>query len=90
MPGTALAPKMEHPSVHVVRFSGDAFATGIEVHSVDDIPLRVYGVAQTVADLFKMRNKVGLDIAMEALREALRSRKTTPPGNPKNGQDLPG
>lgn len=71
------APKLNYPPLRAVRFSGQAFTKGIEVHKVDGIAFRVYSVAKTVADLFKMRNKVGLDVAMEALREALRAKKTT-------------
>lgn len=69
------APKLEYPPLKVARFSGEAFSVGIEKHKVDGVTLRVYSVAKTVADLFKMRNKVGLDVAMEALREALKSKK---------------
>ncbi len=77
LPATARAPKMDFPPLRVVRFSGNVYTVGIETHRVDGIPLRVYSVAKTVADLFKMRNKVGLDVAMEALREAIRSGKAT-------------
>ena len=44
----------------------------MDIHLVEGVPIRVYGFARTVADCFRMRNKIGLDIAMEALREALR------------------
>ncbi len=71
------APKLNYPPLRVAHFSGPAFTKGVEFHKADGISIRVYSVAKTVADLFKMRNKVGLDIAMEALREALRTRKTT-------------
>lgn len=71
------APKLAYPPLRVVHFSGQAFAKGIEIHKVDGIAFRVYSVAKIVADLFKMRNKIGLDVAMEALREALRAGKTT-------------
>ncbi len=70
-------PKLEYPPLKVARFSGNAFTQGIERYKVDGITLRVYSVAKTVADLFKMRNKVGLDVAMEALLEALKSKKAT-------------
>lgn len=53
------------------------FGLGVETHLVEGGPIRVYGLARTVADCFRMRNKIGFDIAMEALREALRSRKVT-------------
>jgi predicted transcriptional regulator of viral defense system len=76
----ARAPRMQYPPLTVVRFSGEAFSRGIEVHERDGISIRVYSVAKTVADAFKMRNKVGLDVAMEALREALSTRKATRTG----------
>jgi predicted transcriptional regulator of viral defense system len=60
-----------------VRFSGDAFTTGVEMHIVEDVQVKVYSVAKTVADCFKYRNKIGLDVAIEALRDALRQRKAT-------------
>ena len=56
---------------------GKAYSEGVEVHTVNGIPIKVYSVAKTVADLFRFRNKIGLDIAMEALREAIRTRKAT-------------
>jgi predicted transcriptional regulator of viral defense system len=60
------------------RFSGKALTAGVERHVVDGVPVRVYGIAKTVADCFKYRNKIGLDVALEALREAYRARKATP------------
>lgn len=59
------------------RFSGKALTVGVERHVVDGVPVRIYGVAKTVADCFKYRNKIGLDVALEALREAYRARKAT-------------
>ena len=56
-------------------FTGRAFTEGIETHTLDGVDVRVYGTAKTVADCFKYRNKIGLDVALEALRESLRSRK---------------
>lgn len=63
--------------LRVVRYSGAAFSEGIEIHRIEGQPVRIYGVAKTLADLFKHRNKVGLDVAIEALREAWRDRKFT-------------
>lgn len=59
------------------RFSGSALTAGVERHVVDGVPVRVYGVSKTVADCFKFRNKVGLDVALEALREAWRDKRAT-------------
>lgn len=76
MPQGSHLPKMDYPPVKMVQFSGEAYAQGIEVVRADQVELRVYGVAKTVADCFKHRNKVGLDVAIEALREALAANKT--------------
>ena len=59
------------------RFSGKALSEGVEQHLVDGITVRVYSLAKTVADCFKYRNKIGLDVALEALREAWRARQVT-------------
>jgi predicted transcriptional regulator of viral defense system len=58
----------------IYRFDAATFAQGIEVHPIDGIPVRIYGVARTLVDCFKYRNKLGLDVAIEALRFA-RTRK---------------
>jgi predicted transcriptional regulator of viral defense system len=67
-------PRVDYPSVRLTLVSGRAFAYGIERHQIDGIPVRIYSPAKTVADCFKFRNKVGLDVAIEALREALAKR----------------
>jgi hypothetical protein len=59
----------------VIRASGDALTAGIEEHVIEGVPVQVYSLAKTVADCFKYRNKIGLDVALEALRESLRSRQ---------------
>lgn len=76
MPQGSHVPKLDYPPVKMVQFSGEAYAQGIEVVRADQVELRVYGVAKTIADCFKHRNKVGLDVAIEALREALAANKT--------------
>jgi predicted transcriptional regulator of viral defense system len=73
----ARRPRIEGLPLRIVRFSGDAFREGIEEHVEGGVTVRVYGLAKTVADCFKYRNKIGLDVALEALREALRSRKAS-------------
>jgi predicted transcriptional regulator of viral defense system len=70
-------PKLDYPALRVVRFSGDALSEGVETRMVDGVPVRVYGVAKTVADCFKYRNKIGLDVSLEALREAWTGRRAT-------------
>jgi len=70
-------PKVANLRLRVVRFSGESFHEGIEVHEVERQHVRVYSVAKTLADLFKARNRVGLDVAVEALREGWRDRRFT-------------
>jgi predicted transcriptional regulator of viral defense system len=66
----------DHP-IKVVAFSGEAFSEGIEEHEIERLTVRVYSAAKTVADCFKYRNKIGTDVAIEALRETLRTRKAS-------------
>lgn len=73
----AWEPKITFVSIRLHRFSGQAFSEGIETIRCEGVDLRVYSVAKTVADLFRLRNKIGLDIALEALRDALKQRKCT-------------
>jgi predicted transcriptional regulator of viral defense system len=73
----ARRPTLRHPPLRIVRPSGRAFSEGIETHRVEGQTVRVYGVAKTLADCFKYRNKIGLDVALEALREAWRARRFT-------------
>jgi predicted transcriptional regulator of viral defense system len=70
-------PTFQYPPLEIVRLTGRAFSFGIEEHEVDRVPVKIYSPAKTVADCFKFRNKVGLDIALEALRETWRTRKVT-------------
>ena len=71
----ARAPKIEYPPLRIVRFSGAALTEGIERHTIDGVPVRVTNVARTVVDCFKFRNKIGLEVALEALREAWRDKR---------------
>lgn len=71
----ALAPKLDYPPLRIVRFSGEAWTAGVEVHVVDGVSVRITGIAKTVADCLKYRNKIGLDVALEALREAWRNKR---------------
>lgn len=75
--GASRMPAVEHLPLRVLRFSGQAFAKGIETHEIEGIPLKVYSPAKTVADCFKYRNKIGLDVAIEALRDCWRKKKAT-------------
>lgn len=72
------APRMDWPPLRVVRFSGEALDAGVTTLKTGGMPVRVTNVAKTVADCFKFRHLVGLDVALEALREALRTRRAQP------------
>jgi predicted transcriptional regulator of viral defense system len=73
----AIAPKLDYPPLRIVRFSGAALTDGVEDHIVDGVTIRITGIAKTVADCFKYRNKIGLDVALEALREAWHEKRMT-------------
>ena len=71
------APRQDGVLLRIVRVSGEAREAGIETHVVEGVPVRIYGVARTVADCFKFRNKIGIDVAVEALRDCLERRRCT-------------
>ena len=73
----AARPRLDYPPVRVTLVSGPAFTFGVKRHHVDGVPVRIYSPAKTVVDCFKFRNKIGLDVALEALREALRAKRCT-------------
>ena len=70
-------PRLDNPPLRILRFSGEAFRRGIEVHTIEGMRVRIYGIAKTIADLFKFRNRIGIDIAIEALRDAWQRRLVT-------------
>jgi predicted transcriptional regulator of viral defense system len=74
----AWKPTAQHPPLRVLRFGGKALTVGVEIHTIEGIAVPVYGVAKTVVDCFRYRNKIGLDVALEALRESLRKRRCAP------------
>ena len=78
LPRSVRPPRIGYPRVQVFNMADAAFQAGIEEHSMAGTQIRVYGVAKTVADCFKYRNRIGLDIAVEALQEVVRARRATP------------
>jgi predicted transcriptional regulator of viral defense system len=70
-------PKINDLPIRIVRVSDNAFSAGIQIFRVSGVALRVYSPARTVADCFKFRSAVGVDVAVEALREALRMKRCT-------------
>ena len=61
-------PELDYPPLRAHRFSGEAYGSGIETHLIDRIPVKVYNREKTLADCFKFRNKIGMDVVLEALK----------------------
>jgi predicted transcriptional regulator of viral defense system len=75
LPRGARTPAVEYPPMRVVHVSGEVFTAGVEEHTLEGQRVRVYNVAKTMADCFKFRNRIGMDVALEALNEGWRERK---------------
>ena len=75
---TARRPRIEDPPLRTVRFSGKYRATGIEWHEIEKVSVPIYGPAKTIVDCFRYRNKLGTDLAIEALRAGLTKQACTP------------
>ena len=73
----ARLPKVDYPPLRIVRFSGPTLEDGIKEHRIEGVTVKVYTPAKTVADCFKYRNKIGLDVALEALRDCWKKRRST-------------
>ncbi len=76
LPPTSSRPR--NPSLKCVVLTGESYTCGQEEHLIAGEKVRIYSPAKTVVDCFKFRNKIGLDVALEALRLALQRKKTTP------------
>ncbi|WP_322994309.1 type IV toxin-antitoxin system AbiEi family antitoxin domain-containing protein [Castellaniella sp.] len=72
------SPKPDGTPIRLVRFTDRLLTEGVETHSIEGVTVKVFGVAKTIADCFRYRNKIGLSVAIEGLQEALRQRRTTP------------
>ena len=70
-------PKVDYPPIRTFRSSGPALIEGVDEIEIEGVPVRIYNPAKTVADCFKYRNKVGMDVAIEALREGWRAKLLT-------------
>ena len=77
IPRGSWRPNVDYPPLNLTYVSDPAYSFGIQEHVINGVAVKIYSPAKTVADCFKFRNKVGLDVAIEALREAWRSRKVT-------------
>ncbi len=73
----ARTPAVVSPTLRIVRLSGPSQTEGIEDHKIEGVHVRVYSAAKTVADCFKFRNKIGLDIAVESLNDCLRQKRAS-------------
>jgi predicted transcriptional regulator of viral defense system len=72
------APQRNAAGIRIMRFTDSLLREGFETHAIEGVPVKVFGVAKTVADCFRHRGKVGLSVAIEGLQEALRQHKATP------------
>ena len=77
IPNRIASPRIEHPAIRVVRMSDDALIEGLQRKRIDGVEIPIFNPARTVVDCFKFRNKIGLDVAIEALREGWRERRFT-------------
>jgi predicted transcriptional regulator of viral defense system len=75
---TAWKPTISYLSIRFVRFSGWALTEGVERHSIQSRQVPITAPSRTIVDCFRYRNKIGIDVAMEGLREGIRQRKCTP------------
>jgi len=71
-------PKITYPRIERFTMSPKTLAEGVEEHDLDATPIRVFSVAKTVADCFKYRSRIGHEVAVEALQEAVRAHRATP------------
>ncbi|VGO20863.1 type IV toxin-antitoxin system AbiEi family antitoxin domain-containing protein [Pontiella sulfatireligans] len=77
VPRGAWSPRIEYPPLHLTYMSGEAYSFGIQENNISGVSVKVYSPSKTVADCFKFRSTVGLDVAIEALRETWRSRRAS-------------
>jgi predicted transcriptional regulator of viral defense system len=75
LPRGTREPRPEYPPMRFVHMSGAAFTAGIEEHVLEGQVVKIYDVSKTVVDCFKFRNKIGMDVALEALKESWQERR---------------
>lgn len=73
----AWTPKIDYPPIRVFRFSQKSFSVGFKEYDISGVKIKVYTPAKTIVDCFRFRNKIGLDVALEALHEGWRKRLFT-------------
>lgn len=77
IPQSMVSPRLDRPAIRVVRMSDAALADAVDRLKIDGVAVPVFNAARTVVDCFRFRNKIGLDVALEALREGWRLRRFT-------------
>jgi len=77
IPNRSWSPSIETSPIQIVRFSGKAFDEGITEQAVEGETIRVYNIPKTIADCFKYRNKIGLEVAIEALKDTIRNKRAS-------------
>src|SRR3990167_136454 len=77
MPQGSHKPKIDYPPIQIIRPTKKIYDEGIDIVIVDQVPIKIYNPAKTVVDCFKYRNKIGMDVALEALKDALHQKKVT-------------
>lgn len=77
LPRTSRDPVMDYPPVKVCRFSEETLNTGVEIQKIDGVDINVFNPAKTIADCFKFRNQIGKEVAIEALKEGIQTKKAT-------------
>ncbi|MFQ5569160.1 MAG: type IV toxin-antitoxin system AbiEi family antitoxin domain-containing protein [Rhodothermales bacterium] len=78
LPRGMRGPELDYPPLRVFHYSGLALSEGIEIHEINSVPVKIYSAAKTVADCFKFRNKIGVDVAVEALKRYLERTDASP------------
>lgn len=77
IPRKTRPPKIYNSPIKIVKFSGDGYLRGIEKHSIENNEISIYNIPKTIVDCFKYRNKLGIDVAIEALKDAMLKKRTT-------------
>jgi predicted transcriptional regulator of viral defense system len=77
IPQHMVSPRLDQPAIRVVRMANAALAEGVEHRNIDGVEVPIFSAARTIVDCFRFRNKIGMDVALEALRDGWSRRKFT-------------
>jgi predicted transcriptional regulator of viral defense system len=77
IPRKTRPPKIDSSPVKIVKFSGEGYRNGIEKHIIENNEIKIYNIPKTIADCFKYRNKLGMDVAIEALKDVMLNKQAT-------------